>query len=274
MSFLSFLITMTASGLLAVQQAGADWLKARGASLFTEGGVYRFADARVIAERMPEFIETLKRSPKMLATFDRFDLDIEACIPYVGALTDEGYAPFKARKDAFEFFTGMTIPEGYQLDHLCHDDAVCKKTTDCPHRACANAAHLMLATASENGLRSPSQRYRSSESETCMKGHLFTLENTYITMRKSGTMSRRCVTCYDAHVEAVKVGAIIPRKHATDGGCWNGHGPEHRKTRSTTGAVYCSECNRIAAKKRADSRKKHSGKKSTVHRKTKTRASV
>lgn len=37
-----------------------------------------------------------------------------------------------------------------EIDHLCHDPAVCKLTTSCPHRLCCNPAHLEAKKRSAN----------------------------------------------------------------------------------------------------------------------------
>lgn len=46
------------------------------------------------------------------------------------------------------------IPEGYELDHLCHTlDRECVPGVGCPHRRCINVAHLELVTKPENTRR-------------------------------------------------------------------------------------------------------------------------
>lgn len=49
---------------------------------------------------------------------------------------------------------GMDIPEGFEVDHACHDWSACEPP--CPHRACVELSHLRLLTRAENRLRSSS----------------------------------------------------------------------------------------------------------------------
>lgn len=39
------------------------------------------------------------------------------------------------------------------VDHLCHDPAVCSLKTECPHRACCNPAHLQAVPGAANRRR-------------------------------------------------------------------------------------------------------------------------
>jgi hypothetical protein len=42
---------------------------------------------------------------------------------------------------SYRMFVGP-IPEGFDLDHICHDPDECDAGENCPHRACVNPAHL------------------------------------------------------------------------------------------------------------------------------------
>jgi hypothetical protein len=77
----------------------------------------------------------------------------------------------------YELFTGLPIPEGLQIDHLCRN------------RACVKPTHLEPVTMQENLNRGESRNvYRTH----CRNGHEFTEENTYI--HPTGG-SRTCRTC-------------------------------------------------------------------------------
>lgn len=53
-----------------------------------------------------------------------------------------------AHRWMFERVAGP-IPDGFQLDHLCHGWG-CHGGVTCPHRACVNPAHLEPVTLAEN----------------------------------------------------------------------------------------------------------------------------
>lgn len=81
------------------------------------------------------------------------------CWRWTGVVTPRGYGMFRdgkmrsAHRWAYESFIGP-IPNGLQLDHLCHtDDHSCLGGDECPHRRCVNPAHLEPVTARGNSLR-------------------------------------------------------------------------------------------------------------------------
>jgi hypothetical protein len=87
------------------------------------------------------------------------------CWPFVGCITKSGYgrilagevlggpAVWIAPRVAYALTFGG-IPEGAELDHLCHTrDRRCIQGSECPHRRCVNPAHLEPVTHRENALR-------------------------------------------------------------------------------------------------------------------------
>jgi hypothetical protein len=48
---------------------------------------------------------------------------------------------YESHVASYMMFAGP-IPDGFVLDHLCHDPAVCKLGPECPYRCCVNPAHL------------------------------------------------------------------------------------------------------------------------------------
>jgi hypothetical protein len=89
-----------------------------------------------------------------------------------------GRANILAHRYAYEQAHGP-IPEGYQVDHLCHDIRVCQLLTACPHRGCINPAHLAAVTARENTLRSNAVSARAASVTHCPQGHPYDETNTY-----------------------------------------------------------------------------------------------
>jgi HNH endonuclease len=102
-----------------------------------------------------------------------------------------GY-PVRAHRLAWELTRGP-IPDGLDLDHLCHNrNRSCPGGDTCPHRRCVNPDHLEPVTNEENirrGMWSPAVHARQTH---CVNDHEFTPENTY---RRPDTGTRVCRTC-------------------------------------------------------------------------------
>lgn len=81
-------------------------------------------------------------------------------------------------------FDGRDIPEGMEIDHLCH-------TT-----LCVNPAHLEVVTPEVNAQRKIRGRYRAARGSVrtrCRAGHEMTKDNVF---KKKGESYRRCRKCH------------------------------------------------------------------------------
>lgn len=119
------------------------------------------------------------------------------CWMWTASVNEKGYGKFreylgrgKARSWLAHRFVYVLsigpIPEGFQLDHLCHTvDESCPGGPSCPHRRCVNPIHLEVVTPGENTRRGVPARKTH-----CIHGHEFTPENTYVRRGQ-----RRCQTC-------------------------------------------------------------------------------
>jgi hypothetical protein len=89
-----------------------------------------------------------------------------------------GTRMISAHRAVFEELQGE-VPSGLQLDHLCRT------------HECVNPEHLEPVTARENILRGVGLSAVNARKNHCIKGHEFTVENTYIdTLGKRNC--RRC----------------------------------------------------------------------------------
>ena len=133
-----------------------------------------------------------------VARFNRLaTLQPNGCWMWTGESGRDGYGAFRpgpgqpryaAHRWSYEAFVG-DIPEGMQIDHVCHtEDLSCLGGTDCQHRRCVNPSHLEAVTGSENTKR---QRHYERSVTHCPKGHRYEEDNLLI----RGDGKRRCRTC-------------------------------------------------------------------------------
>jgi HNH endonuclease len=132
------------------------------------------------------------------------------CWPWQGNINDAGYGrrsvgaggrQIRAHRLVYELLVGL-IPDGFQVDHLCHtDDKTCRTGPKCPHRRCVNPAHLEPVPALENWERGRSQSRENRDKQVCANGHPLTNENTYRHQGR-GKVYRRCKTCIQAQNRA------------------------------------------------------------------------
>jgi hypothetical protein len=138
----------------------------------------------------------MSRPPKPVAELFWAKVDRcgpQECWPWLAAHTDDGYGRFAfgpraarhkvgAHRFAYELLVGP-IPEGLQLDHLCHN------------RRCCNVAHLEPVDGKTNVNRG---RHANAEKTHCPAGHPYNQGNTG--RRTSGR--RWCKTCDQARSRA------------------------------------------------------------------------
>lgn len=129
---------------------------------------------------------------------DRFWNFVElapACWLWTGALVG-GYGKFKvdgksvaAHRWSYEEYVGP-IPEGLQLDHLCHtrDVVNCVASGQCMHARCVNPSHLEPVTGQENSLRGAKSVLPRV---FCRRGHEWTPANSFFL----ADGKRRCRAC-------------------------------------------------------------------------------
>lgn len=191
-------------------------------------------------------------------TLERFARDIgtegpEGCWPRKPDPTRKGYGRvslngrrYEAHVASYLMFTGP-IPDGYVIDHLCHDPEKCDPGPDCPHRSCVNPAHLEPVTAAVNAQRGGGPSGRNARKTHCIRGHEFTPENTYTPPGGSGRTCRTCMLARDsARSEGRKLGGHNARKTH----CPQGHPYDEENTYWTAKGRSCKECMRASTRRR------------------------
>jgi len=127
------------------------------------------------------------------------------------------------------------IPEGYVVDHTCHDPKVCPGGREDPHRACVNPAHLVAVPEGHNTGAERSSRARP---DRCKWEHVFTEENTYVDKRGS----RYCRECMKRRQrEARERTDREDQRFRVDGKCRNDHDVA---AAGLTREGRCAECAR------------------------------
>ena len=171
------------------------------------GPKQRFATdyiAQTIADALAR-LPTGTRGPKtsLLRTALAGRTNFDECWPWPGRIGQNGYGiatrpvsrtGTSAHRLVWEVLYGP-VRGTQQVDHLCHDPALCRGGNDCPHRRCVNPTHLALATPQENTHRSNAVSAVNARKTHCHKGHEFSPDNTYIDPHGR----RACRTCQRAH---------------------------------------------------------------------------
>lgn len=119
----------------------------------------------------------------------------DECAPWTGSRTKAGYGTFTsggrhfyAHRAAYEAAHGP-IPEGYDVDHTCHnEDLSCPGGDGCPHRACCNERHLRAVPRKVNA-----HAGRNGPREFCDRGHAMTEANSYWHPNGKGRSCRACM---------------------------------------------------------------------------------
>jgi hypothetical protein len=126
----------------------------------------------------------------------------DGCLLWMGGVDGGGYgmvqvAPAhngivprkKVHRVAYELWVGP-IPDGLQIDHICHNSSDCVGGSSCLHRRCLEPSHLRAVTDRVNKYASPNFMGNRTQ---CKHGHEFTPETTLV----ESNGRRKCRTCHN-----------------------------------------------------------------------------
>lgn len=182
--------------------------------------------------------------------------ELGPCWMWTGTRQGSGYGcvtisqrKFGAHVAVYEFYR-KPVPEGMELDHLCHPgDGSCVRAT-CRHRLCVNPDHLEPVTRRENVRRGSSIFGANMDKTHCPKGHEYTPENTRVRIGRGGNEMRSCRAC-DRERKLARASGKKPGWHnAVKTHCPKGHEytPENtiidRSTGGENGGRRCRTCRR------------------------------
>lgn len=104
---------------------------------------------------------------------------VTACWLWTAYVMPNGYARFGieggwelAHRVSFRLHKGP-IPEGYTIDHTCHNGTGCTEVSKCLHRRCVNPEHLEAVTRKVNNLRGEGLAAIETRKTHCPKGHKY-----------------------------------------------------------------------------------------------------
>lgn len=147
----------------------------------------------------------------------RVKLQPNGCWKYTGFIhkgygrfsVGHGFGTMQAHIISYLLLVGP-VPEGLELDHICHAPSECAGGTDCQHRSCINPRHLSPVTHEVNLSRgrrvSTNAKKRRSTKTHCPQGHEYSIENTRLYRGM-----RYCLACRRRHNQASWVNLKLRR---------------------------------------------------------------
>lgn len=158
-------------------------------------------------EHLADALKKEKRRPSLIDIRQRFlnkVIKTDHCWLWSAKKEKAGYGRFAIREREFaahrvsyQLFVG-DIPNGLTIDHQCNNPS------------CVRPSHLKPMTMRDNLLRGNTFQAENAKKTHCMRGHLFSKENTYI----SPNGNRSCKKCRKAIKARYKAKIVFDKKKA------------------------------------------------------------
>lgn len=120
----------------------------------------------------------------------------DGCWRWQGSTSPGGYGQIRIARRlvavhrwVYEFYVGP-IPEGFDVDHVCHNNTDCAGGPTCLHRRCAFPDHLEAVPHIINVQRGKNGILQSARTH-CPSGHEYNAENT-LRDKKGRRVCREC----------------------------------------------------------------------------------
>ena len=120
--------------------------------------------------------------------------ELGPCWLWTGCVNHRGYGRFSIPDGSGGH---REVPAARWICDFTHGVMAVKEEPDhlCLNTSCVNLAHLEVVTQRENILRSSGPAAINSRKTHCIHGHEFTPGNTYIHVKRDGSVRRSCRTC-------------------------------------------------------------------------------
>lgn len=168
----------------------------------------------------------------------------------VGSMTDGTRRTIAPHRFTFEAVHGplptfrLGEPHPAHVDHDCHNaDATCEGGPACLHRRCVNPAHLRLVAPRTNILAGKGRAAVFIEATHCIRGHEFTVENTYLD-RDGHRSCKICRNTQSRESRRAKAALRPPTPKVVKTHCPKGHPYSGDNLLVHNGCRSCRECMR------------------------------
>jgi hypothetical protein len=146
------------------------------------------------------------------------------CWRWQGAISDGGYGLVRVAGQnrvvhrVMWILKNGPVPPATELDHTCHQRGACGRGVECPHRSCANPAHLRPVTHQENSTLDEGAAANNARKTHCVRQHPLSGPDSNVYHTPSGRRQcRPCKAVAKREREAlISAGIVVDRRRRSD----------------------------------------------------------